>query len=430
MSEAIKRKIMISILIGSISLLVILLFFSSLKQPIWLSQKIEASNLMKNISAKKVTGLEADNKFIVNTADFSIELFKNTFSVEDNTLISPISAMFPLAMTANGANGNTLSQMNQVLSKDIPLNTLNKYLYSFRKSLKSTFRSKMHISNSIWLRNDLKIQKDFLQTNSDFYDAPIFQSSFNSQTLKDINNWVKNNTNGHIDKALDEINKDTVMYLMNTLEFDSKWKEKYEKESINDNSFFNQNDTDTLCKFMTSTEHYYLDDGKATGFIKPYYNDHYRFIALLPNDGVSISEYINQMTGEKFINTLNNASITTVSAEMPAFHYEYSLSLKEALTTLGMEDATSMKADFSKLSKTQGKNIYIEDVIQKTYIYVDPKGTKAGAITFVEINKKSAEVGPDKSVILNRPFVYAIIDSKTNIPIFMGVVFDMNEIKE
>ena len=432
MSKLTKRTKLISILIGSIFFLLIFLFFSYTKliQSKESVPNIEASNLMKNISGKKVTGMDADSKFIINTTDFSIELFKNTFSETDNTLISPISAMFPLAMTANGANGNTLSEMNQTLSKDIPLDTLNKYLYSFRTSLKSTAKSKMQISNSIWFRNDLEVEKDFLQINSDFYDASIYQSPFNIQTLNDINKWVKKNTNGHIDKALDKINKDSMMYLINTLVFDSKWKEKYEKEHINEDTFYNQNDSDTLCKFMSSTEGYYLDDGIATGFIKPYYNDNYRFIALLPNEGISIFDYINQMSGEKFMNTLNRAAKTPVYAEIPEFHYENSFSLKEALSTLGMKDAISMKADFSNLSKSQGEDLYIEDIIQKTYIYVDPKGTKAGAITFVSMDAKSDEEGPDKSVILNRPFVYAIIDSKTNIPIFIGVVLNLDEITE
>ena len=430
--STIKRKKMISILIGCSLLLVILLFITYFNstQPTWPIQKIQASNLMNKVSKNKVTGMGADNKFITNTADFSIDLFKNTFSQADNTLISPVSAVFPLAMTANGANGNTRSQMNQVLSKDIPLDTLNKYLYSFRRSLKSTSKSKMNISNSIWFRDDLEIEKNFLQTNSDFYDALIYQSPFNNQTLKDINNWAKNNTNGLINKCLDHISSDTRMYLINTLVFDSKWQKKYKKESIHDDPFYNQNGSKSQCKFMSSTEAYYLDDGKATGFIKPYYNDHYRFIALLPNKGISISEYINQMTGEKFIQTLNNAAETSVLAEIPEFHYKYSLSLENALNTMGMKDATSMNADFSKLSKSQGKNIYIGNVIQDTYIYVDPKGTKAGAITIVQMDTKCAESGPKKSVILNRPFIYAIIDSKTNIPIFLGVVSDINKIKE
>lgn len=220
-----------------------------------------------------------------------------------------------------------------------------------------------------------------------------------------------------------------MMYLINTLEFDSKWKDKYEKESINDDLFNNQDGSDSRCRFMSSTENYYLDDGKAIGFIKPYYNDHYRFIALLPNEGITISEYINQMTGKKFINTLNNAVETPVFTAMPEFHYEYSLSLTEALITLGIKDATSMKADFSKLSKSQGENLYIGNVIQKTYISVSPKGTKAGAITIIQVDTKGV-IEVDKSVILNRPFIYAIIDSKTNIPIFIGVVSDINKIKE
>ena len=427
-----KRLVSIVIAFILIFSLIILIKVEDIQlfQPSWFVPSVKASDMMKHVSAKQVEGKEADSKFITNTADFSIELFKNSLPDKGNSMISPVSVMLPLAMTANGAEGNTLTEMTNVLGKDIPLKSLNEYLYSFRKSLKSTPKSTLHISNSIWFRDsqDFKVENSFLQTNADYYNASVYKSAFNNQTLRDINNWVKKKTNGNIDHALDKIDNDSLMFLINTLEFDAKWKKKYEKDAINDNKFYNKIGSVTECKFMTSKEDYYLDDGQAIGFIKPYYNDHYRFVALLPNG--DIDSYIKQMTGEKFIETLNHVTNTTVTATMPEFHYEYSIEMKDALSSLGMPSAFSQQdANFSKLGDAAHGDIFMKRVIQKTYIYVDDHGTKAGAFTVVEMDGKSSP-DPGKVIDLDRPFVYAIVDSKTNIPIFLGVVNDMGTIGE
>lgn len=423
--KAVNRKKMLLILSGAIVVFTIIILYANFKpsQSPWSAKKGKATNLMEDISPNKTVGLEADELFIDNISDFSIKFFQTTYPGSGNILVSPASAMFALSMAANGANGDTLTEMNRVLSKDIPLDDLNRYLYSFRKNLKNTKKSKIQISNSVWFRDDFTVENNFLQTLSDYYDVSVYQAPFNNQTLDDINNWIKNCTNGEIDRALNQIEKDDMMYLINALTFDAKWKDKYEKDDVRDNSFYNQDGSSTTVKFMSSTESYYLDDGKATGFIKPYYDDNYRFVALLPNEDISISDYVNQLTGESFINTLNTAIETKVSVKIPEFHSESSLSLREVLQTLGMENATSFDADFTKIDKsTLGELLYLKDMIQKTYITVDPKGTKAGGVSIVLFGAKSGDDFPYKSVILDKPFVYAIIDSKTNIPVFLGVL--------
>ena len=114
--------------------------------------KVQAANLMEGIAAKPVSGKAADDAFKSSTADFAIRLFQQTRDGNKNSLISPLSVMLALSMTANGAKGVTLAQMEDLLGGDIPMETLNEYLYSYIKALPSEKTAKLNSANSIWLR--------------------------------------------------------------------------------------------------------------------------------------------------------------------------------------------------------------------------------------------------------------------------------------
>ena len=388
---------------------------------------VQAADLMSGISGKSVQGKNTDAKFIVNTADFSLELFKKSFSQEKNSLISPLSVLLALAMTANGADKQTLEEMEAVLGKDIPLSELNEYLYSYVKNLPSEKKAKLTIANSIWFREDenrLTVEKEFLQQNANYYDAAAYKSPFDGQTLKDINNWVKKNTDGMIEKILDQIEDDTVMYLINAIVFDAEWETVYNKAYIMEGSFTAIDGSKQSADFMHSEESIYLDDGRATGFIKPYAGNKYSFVALLPNEGVAIGDYIAGLTGEGFLQTINGAVSTTVSAALPKFSYDYKIKMNDILKAMGMPQAfVPAEADFTRLGKSSRGNIYIGEVLHKTFIQVDELGTRAGAVTKVEM-KDEAYI-ETKIVTLNRPFVYAIIDNASKLPVFIGTVMEI-----
>ena len=177
---------------------------------------------------------------------------------------------------------------------------------------------------------------------------------------------------------------------------------------------------------MYSAEHLYLDDGKAIGFIKPYRNG-YSFVALLPNEDISLSDYAASMTGKSFADTIKNAEDVPVEAAMPKFSYDYDIEMSGALKALGMtKPFDAAKADFSALGSSDSGNIFISRVLHKAYIAVDGKGTKAGAATAVETNLMSDTVGIYR-VTLDRPFVYAIIDDATGLPVFIGTVTDIGK---
>ena len=388
---------------------------------------IRAADLTEGIKAKPVSGRAADDAFKNSSADFAIRLFQKTRDDSKNSLISPLSVMLALSMTANGAKGETLTQTESLLGGDIPMETLNEYLYSYIKALPSEKTAKLNIANSIWVRdNGFTAEKAFLQKNADYFDAAVYKSAFDVKTLRYINNWVKKNTDGMIEKIIDDIDPDAVMYLINTVLFDAEWENIYKKDEVRDGTFTALDGTKRTASMMYSAEHLYLDDGKAIGFIKPYRNG-YSFVALLPNEDISLSDYAASMTGKSFADTIKNAEDVPVETAIPKFSYDYDIEMGGALKALGMTNPFEpSKADFSALGSSDSGNIFISRVLHKAYIAVDERGTKAGAATAVETVYTALEECIYR-VTLDRPFVYAIIDDATGLPVFIGTVTDIGK---
>ena len=389
-----------------------------------------AEDLMSGVSASDV-GDEADltGGDSGAIANFAVSLFQNSVAAGDNALISPVSVLCALAMTANGAGGETLSQMEAVFGLSVP--ALNAYIHAYMESLPSGEKNRVSLANSIWVKDDdgLMVKPDFLQTNANYYGASVYKAAFDEDTLDAINNWVGENTGGMIDSILDSIPEEAVMYLINAVAFDAEWENIYTEDEVRDGTFTTESGETRAVQMMYSDEGKYLDDGNATGFLKYYADGEYAFVALLPNEGESLSDYISSLTGEGLLDTIRNAQDFKVEAAVPKFQDEYSVEMSDILKSMGMTDAfNGGLADFSGLGASESGNIFISRVIHKAYIAVDEKGTKAGAATAVEMSLTSA-IDPSevKTVYLDRPFVYAIIDCVTDLPVFIGTVTDTGE---
>jgi len=389
---------------------------------------VHAEDLMEGVTPNSVTALNDLSSGSVDATDFAIRLFKQTNEEGKNTLISPLSVLCALAMTANGAEGETREQMEAVLGMSVE--ELNLYLYSYINALPQGEKYKLSVANSIWFTDDdrFTVNQNFLQTNADYYGADIYKTSFDKQTLKDINNWVKNETDNMIPKVLEDIPDAAIMYLINALAFEAEWTEIYEKNQVRDKTFTKEDGTKQDVELMYSTEGKYLEDENATGFVKYYKERKYAFVALLPNEGVTVSEYVNSLDGASLAALLANAESRSVETAIPKFESEYDIEMSSILEAMGMSNAFNVTfADFTGIGDSTEGGIYISKVIHKTYIQVGEKGTKAGAVTAIEMNDGSA--GPPdeiKQVYLDRPFVYMLIDCETNTPFFIGTVMDVN----
>ena len=392
------------------------------------TMKVQAKDLMEGITPNNVDALDDLSSQNADVTDFAIRLFKASNENGKNTLISPLSVLCALAMTANGAEEETLAQMEEVLG--MTTDELNLYLYSYMKNLPQGDKYKLSLANSIWFTEDERftVNQDFLQTNADYYGADIYKAPFDKQTLKDINNWVKQNTDGIIPEILDQIPPEAIMYLVNALAFEAEWSEIYEKHQVKDGEFTKEDGTKQDVKFMYGSEGTYFEDEKATGFMKRYKGGKYAFVAMLPNEGVSVSEYIASLDGESLNALLANPQYATVRTSIPKFETEYKVEMSDILQSMGMTEAFDMyNADFEGLGTSTGGNIYISRVLHKTFISVGEKGTKAGAATIVEMKDgAAAEPTEPKEVYLDRPFVYMLVDCENNIPFFIGTMMDVN----
>lgn len=386
-------------------------------------------------------------------ADFSLELLResrNTLNGADgaaesqtaapqqgqNVMVSPLSVMMALEMTRNGASTETLEQIGAVIYPGILPEEGKEGLLSFEAVLEEKQKeegqdrkkaSGLLVANSIWFQTDGKFvpEEDFLRSSVREYGAEIYGAPFDESTLSDINRWVENETNGMVRDILDEIPNEAVMYLVNAVAFEAEWQEPYETYQIGGAPFYGADGSETTVDMMYGEESRYLSGEHVTGFVKPY-KEGYDFVALLPEEGLSLEEYIAGLDGATFLQTIADENDTIVETGIPKFEGETSLEMSGVLQQMGMPLAFDESgADFTKMGSCEdGVNIYIDRVLHKTYVNVDELGTKAGAATVVEMLAEGAaeKVPEPKRVILNRPFLYAVVERDTGLPVFIGTV--------
>lgn len=388
--------------------------------------QINMVNLSEGVKKNDIAYKNYDQNFVDSQMNLALELFKETAKTEThkNALISPVSLTIALAMANLGAFGTTADELNLFLAGSANAEDFNHHLAKYVDALPSGEGYNLSFANSIWINDNetFKAEDSFLQKNADFYGADIIKIPFNNNAVSEINNWVNQKTDGEINSIMDELERNSVMLLLNAVTFDGEWHTPYAEPDIAKGYFTCGDGSSATPDMMHGSENYYLNDGKATGFIKEYKNGKYRFVALMPNEGIRIEDYIATLTAESFANTIKNAEQTEVHSVMPKFKSNYDITLNETLKNLGVKTAFDPdKADFSKLGKSSAGNLYISNVIQKTYISVDEKGTKAGAVSKVEIAAKTSLERPI-TVQLNRPFVYAIIEAENSIPLFIGTL--------
>ncbi len=358
--------------------------------------------------------------------DFSIDFFKHQIEDDENTIVSPQSLYFALGMTINGANGDTQQELINTLCKGSDLQEFNDNISAL---INQTDTKTCNIANSIWLRDvqDLSLNSEFKKSSEEYFKSEIYTKKFDGKFVDTVNKWVSKNTDGMIDTILNEVpSEDTMMYLINAICFDAKWNDKYDDIQINENGKFTNSKGDIQDVVMlNSTEDTYLCDEQSTGFLKYYLGGKYAFMGILPNEDVSINDYMESLTGDSFINLYRSkisGNSVSVNVTIPEFKYTSEYLLNDTLKDMGISSAfDEFSADFSNMIDSNTYKLYMGKVIQKAYIQVDRNGTKASAITSISMNDATAML-ETYQVYLDRPFIYAIMDTDTELPIFMGVV--------
>ena len=361
--------------------------------------------------------------------NLGVELFKKAAAAsedeEENVVFSPVSAMSLMASLSQAADGETLKQIEKAIGKDDEFFTL--LMDGYCRSLNADKETaRVHSANSFWMRDEegrLAVTDEFL-AKCRYLDTQVFAAPFDKSTVKDINRWCSDHTDGMIDEIVDRISPDAVAYLINALTYENRWLVPYEKEQLRTGIFTEASGNSQKAEFMYSDENRYFEDELAQGFIKPY-KDGFSFIAIRPRDGVTTDEYISRMTGEKLRKLINEPQQITVSVGIPEFSNEGFTDLVPVFESMGMKDIfDSGRADLTRMGTSSRGNIFIGAAFQKAFIEVNSNGTRAAAVSVAEAKDGCAMVDIPKTVILDKPFIYIIADDSQleGLPLFMGTV--------
>lgn len=422
-----RTKNVISAKRAAAALLALLLLFSLCACGSLGAAKAKAQDLLENYEVQSVEVKVPDDIFRKAMLSFSVKLTETVAKDAEqgeNVLLSPLSVLTAMTMTANGAAGDTLKEMEKVLGGGLSVQDLNAYLAAYYHSLAKSETITLKSANAIWINNDWEkeIKTSFLQTNVNYFNPAIRRAAFDSATLRDINEWVSMKTNKMIPKVLDDLDKDAIMVLLNALCFEAKWNDPFKSTNVREATFTTEAGEKQNIEMMYTQETDYLyKEGLYSGFMKSYVGSRYAFVALLPQNGTSISDFLGMLSAETLAGLNETKSMEPIEIGLPRFSYDFSRDLIPYLKAMGLTSPFGPAADFSAMTGDPGE-ISIGYVIHKTHIDVDSDGTKAAAVTAVIPTKAAAMPAPSLKVFLDRPFVYMLWDTETGLPLFIGVV--------
>jgi|Deesub1362A_J573_1020465.scaffolds.fasta_scaffold00194_9 serpin B len=359
---------------------------------------------------------------------FGFRLFAELYKREPgrNIFVSPLSVLFALSIAYNGSRGETKHAMAKALCvHTIGLDKLNQANSSLLAALEE-LDPKVHliIANALWTSHDIRFKEDFL-TDVKFYRAEIVNLDFHSPDVASlINEWIRKKTRGKIPLIVDELPLNVVLLILNAVYFKGTWKHAFEKSDTREEAFILPDGTKKRhpIMFQNGLYKYYRDkDFQAVSL--PYGYGRISMYVFLPDK--DLEEFHRFLNPENWNRWMHQFRKMEGTIGIPRFKMEYGADLENVLTAMGMGIAfDKMRADFGDM--VEDAKVWINKVIHKTYLKVDEKGSEAAAVTEVILEK---EEPPEETftMIVNRPFFFAIRDNDTGAVLFMGSVIDPEE---
>jgi serine protease inhibitor len=356
--------------------------------------------------------------------EFAFDLLKRTItsSGETNVFVSPLSVSIALGMAWNGANGQTKAEMEAALKMSgMSVADINDYYKIMQTTLPQIDpTAKLSIANSLWFKTGFPVKAAFLKVNSDYFNTYVKNLDFSKSWAVDtINNWCAKKTNNLIKHPLDQIPADAVMYLVNAIYFKGIWRKHFETKNTREADFINELNNQVKVNMMYQKDTFaYAKDDYSQYLDMPYGNKAFSMTIILPNNGKTINDVINNLTPTGLSNTLKTMSTREVEVYLPRFKTQNKFTLNEPLKNMGMNLAFTDYANFTNIADT---NLQISRVLHDTYVEVTEEGTEAAAVTVVEIIATAMPVPEPTPVFkVNKPFLFIIREKSTGVILFIG----------
>ena len=348
---------------------------------------------------------------------FALSFFQKTNSTvgyDENLVVSPYSAGVALSMLAEGAEGQTRAELDDALNGCI-----------FKaEDLGSNDSIVVKSANSLWVGDNFSIKNKYVSLLEKDYDAFVTTQNFlDPATVKAINNWCSENTEGKIKEIVDRLASNDVMILINALYFNAPWQKGFDAESTR-KGVFHAVKGDVQVDMMTQRTKFRYAQYQGCQMVElPYAGGRYSMYVVLPPEGMDVNSMIPYISESAFDAAMGMLDQREVILTMPKFKLETSLILNEALQDMGVETAFSGAADFKGIAATG--SLVLEQVKQKCYIDVTEEGTEAAAVTSVQVRLTSADRNPVARMTVDRPYIFFIQDSQSGNIMFAGKVVDL-----
>ncbi|UCC80267.1 MAG: serpin family protein [Candidatus Zixiibacteriota bacterium] len=374
------------------------------------------------------SGHAEDGNLGASINSFGLKLFEEVIKEKEgkNVMISPLSVSMALSMVYNGAEGETREAMAGTLELNgTSIDKINESYRNLSQTLMTLDSAVVfQIANSIWYRQNLHVEDDFLDMNRSFFNAEISPCNFGDPGTADtINAWVYRNTNGKIPDIVEKpINPDLLMILINAIYFHGDWTRKFDVEDTKDDEFTLTDGSRVTCKMMNQENRFrYLENDSFQAVELPYGNRAFSMIIFLPKPDAGIDDLIGRLDDASLKLWTGNLRSRKGTISMPRFKLEYNKTLTDMLSSLGMGMAFSGAADFSGISAQD--QMFISFVKHKTYVDVDEEGTEAAAVTSVGM---ATSAGPSEKFVMrvDRPFLFLIRESGSGTIMFLGKIAD------
>ncbi len=372
-----------------------------------------------------------DARLVSANTRFGIKLYGEVLkqNAGKNVFISGSSVALALAMAYNGAEAETKQAMARALElQALSEGEVNQAFRDLNAALTSADpQVQLQIANSLWARKGITFKPDFIQRTKDFYGAEVAELSFDDPSAPEkINGWVKDKTKGRINKIIDQISPDAILFLINAIYFKGKWSAEFDKANTKEETFTPADGRQKKLPMMNQSGNYkYFEDKNFQAVSLPYGSKRIAMYVFLPASGSSLAAFHKSLTAENWESWMTKFQQTPGDVALPRFKMEFEAELNDALKALGMGVAFApSQANFSRMVQ-MANNVYINKVKHKSFVEVNEEGTEAAAVTSTEMRTTSIQVPRQRfRMVVDRPFFFAIRDNQTGAMVFMGSILD------
>ena len=370
----------------------------------------------------------SQDELLDNNNDFACNLFrtinKNRKLSDGSIVVSPISVSYVLGMLNEGASGKTRQQITDVLELNGSVQQINEYFKTMiHKVSRADSNITVQLANCIGVNSAMGISliPQYKADMRQYYDAQIDALDFTQRSSLDkINNWCNKHTGGMIPTAVDRLDPDAVLYLLNAIYFKAKWTEKFNPEDTRIMNFTTQNGTVVKHNMMhRQTRTLYGKNKICQMLYLPYGNKDFGMYILLPVKGKTIADIIQGLSARELEQQLNGMKDENVDILMPRFYTSSETTLNHVLSAMGMPLVFTSRAELPNMAQGE-KDLYVSLIDQKTIIEVNEKGTEGTARTLMRVLKDGDEPPKIENFHATHPFVYLIIEKRSGAIFFMG----------